>query len=75
MAVEALLSWLYTDALQSTPRNFNAARREERNQAMRTQFAHGENTIDVAQALGSVAGACTKSSTHSENSLSDLLSG
>jgi Mor family transcriptional regulator len=43
---------LYRDVLQSKPRNFKVPRREERNQAVSTRFANGENTIDLAKAFG-----------------------
>ena len=48
----ALLSWLYKDTLQPKPRNFKVPRREERNQAIRARFAHGQNSIDLAKAFG-----------------------
>jgi len=51
-AVDTLISWLYRDSLQSKPRNYKAPRREERNQAIRSRFAQGENTIDLANAFG-----------------------
>jgi Mor family transcriptional regulator len=38
--------------LQPKPQNFKTPRREERNQAIRTRFANGENTIDLAKAFG-----------------------
>ena len=52
IAVATLLSWLHKDTLHAKPRNFKLPRRDERNQAIRTRFAHGENAIDLAKAFG-----------------------
>ena len=52
IAVATLLSWLYKDTLQPKPRNFKVPRREEWNQAIRTRFTNGENTLDLAKAFG-----------------------